>query len=221
MITNSSVAKEIAQFGAGGSFDRTTTAAVINTFGGRQQMVWFTSWATDWSLSSTFLQHAYIHWVTRGLFAGRRRMYLSTQVDDVHLPTALNTPQGSTFRVRPGDMAAHVSWTQAINRRMPSGSSFFIELAHNGNGDILAATNNGSNAAVCDPDTAVETQSQTDTPLQYQKPLGTGTNIWPVEPLSYVWSSTCAKKDELALWVSNTANRDAFAHVSHNFTHSR
>lgn len=30
-------------------------------------MVWFMSWATDWSQTSNYLQHAYIHWMTRGL----------------------------------------------------------------------------------------------------------------------------------------------------------
>lgn len=67
VITNSSMAKEVAQFASSGSFNSKTSAAVINTFGTRQQMVWFSSWATDWSPTSNFLQHAYIHWLTRGL----------------------------------------------------------------------------------------------------------------------------------------------------------
>lgn len=67
IITDSSTTWEVAQFGPGGSFTSTTTAAVINHFGKRQQMAWFTSFATDWSTTSTFIQHSYIHWVTRGL----------------------------------------------------------------------------------------------------------------------------------------------------------
>lgn len=67
IITDSSTTWEIAQFGPGGSFASTTTAAVINQFGKRQQMGWFTSFATDWSTTSNFIQHSYIHWVTRGL----------------------------------------------------------------------------------------------------------------------------------------------------------
>lgn len=66
-ITNSTLAKQIAQFAAGGPFNAPSTAAVINNFGNRQQMVWFTSWGTDWSVTSNFLQHAHIHWITRGL----------------------------------------------------------------------------------------------------------------------------------------------------------
>ncbi|KAH6612971.1 hypothetical protein C7974DRAFT_322017 [Boeremia exigua] len=221
-ITDSSKAIEVAQFSPGGSFTTATTAAVINSFGRRQQMVWFTSWATDWSPTSNFLQHAFIHWVTRGIFVGHRRLYLSTQIDDVHLGSELYQPAGTTFRIRPGDLQAHVSWTQDINSRMPSGSDYFIELAHNGNGDIEAAINAEANAntKLCNPDSAIDYPEQIDTSLEFQKPLGTGTNIWPASPNKYSWSLACAKLDPLASWIMTPSNRDAFAHVSHTFTHA-
>lgn len=66
-ITDAAMAWEVAQFAPGGSFESATTAAVINQIGSRQQMVWFTSWATDWNLASNYLQHSFINWVTRGL----------------------------------------------------------------------------------------------------------------------------------------------------------
>lgn len=66
-ITNATIAKQIAKFAPSGSFSTDTTAAVINTIGTRKQMVFFIGWATDWSMTSNYLQHAYIHWVTRGL----------------------------------------------------------------------------------------------------------------------------------------------------------
>jgi hypothetical protein len=68
-ITNSTLAIEIAQFAAStdSEFTGTSTAAVINNFGNRQQMVFFIGWATDWSESSNFMQHSFIHWLTRGL----------------------------------------------------------------------------------------------------------------------------------------------------------
>ena len=66
-ITNTTIAKQIAKFAPSGSFTTDTTAAVINTIGARKQMVFFIGWATDWSLTSNYLQHAYIHWVTRGV----------------------------------------------------------------------------------------------------------------------------------------------------------
>lgn len=66
-ILNASIATEIAQFAPTTGFSTTSTAGVINNIAGRQQMVFFTSFATDWSPTSNFLQHAWIHWATRGL----------------------------------------------------------------------------------------------------------------------------------------------------------
>jgi hypothetical protein len=42
-------------------------------------MVFFTSFATDWAPTSNYLQHAWIHWITRGLYTGYRRVNLNTQ----------------------------------------------------------------------------------------------------------------------------------------------
>jgi hypothetical protein len=108
-----------------------------------------------------------------------------------------------------------------INSRMPAGSNYFIELAHNGNGDIEAAVeaNNNAGTKLCTPNTAIEYPEQIDTSLEFQKPLGTGTNIWPNTPTTYKWSLSCAKLDPLASWIMTPSNRNAFAHVSHTFTH--
>lgn len=69
VITNSTIARSIASFApdSSGALTAITTAAIINNFNGRQQMVWFLGFATDWSQTSNYLQHAHIHWMTRGL----------------------------------------------------------------------------------------------------------------------------------------------------------
>ncbi|KAJ4394919.1 hypothetical protein N0V91_011171 [Didymella pomorum] len=160
-------------------------------------------------------------WLTIPLVVGGRRIYLSTQIDDVHLETDLYQPTNTTFRVRPGDLQAHVSWMQDINSRMSAGSNYFIELGHNGNGDIEAAVDANDNAGtnICTPDAAIEYPDQPDTALEFQKPLGSGTDVWPKTPTAYKWSLSCAKLDPLASWIMTPSNRDAFAHVSHTFTH--
>jgi hypothetical protein len=150
-IIDSATTWEVAKYGPSGIFTTDTTAAVINNFAGRQQMVWFGSWATEWSPTSNFLQHSYIHWMTRGLFLGARKTYLSTQVDDVHLTTTVYDPPNKDFRLRTSDLEAHVSWMKNINGRMPAGSNYFVELGHNGNGDIIAATA-ADDATLCDPE---------------------------------------------------------------------
>ena len=53
---------------------------------------------------------------------------------------------------------------------------------------------------------------------EWVKPLGTGISQWPPNP-SYVWSLDCLLLDPLATFFHNPANRDAFAWVSHTFTH--
>ena len=80
-ITDKAIAKEIAKFGPAASDGPTsdTTAAIINTLGKRQQMVFFISWAPAWSPTSAWLEHAYIHWMTRGLCKPNLPKYLYCQ----------------------------------------------------------------------------------------------------------------------------------------------
>jgi len=217
VITDESTTWEFAKYGPAAEFTEDTTAAVINDFGGRQQMVWFGGWATDWAPASNFLQHAYIHWMTRGLFLGARKTYLSTQIDDVHLTSTMYSPSGKRFRLRPEDLVSHVAWTRDINSRMPAGSDYFVEMGHNGNGDIIEAVS--VSGSECDPNRAIYYDFPPATDLEFQKPLGTGTDLWPATPARYSWSLACALYDDLAAWFTTPANRDAFAHVSHTFSH--
>lgn len=152
--------------------------------------------------------------MTRGLYSGFRRVYFGTQVDDMFLETDIYSPAGTLFRIRPADLTNHISWQANLNTRLPAGSSYFLEIGHNGNGDIEAAVAT-TGASACRPNTAIEYADQIDTALEFQKPLGTGTNIWPTTPTSYTWSLTCAKLDDLEQWFQTAANRDAFAHISH------
>jgi len=156
--------------------------------------------------------------MTRGLFLGKRKTYLNVQIDDLELETDMYLPNGSVFRVRPADLDGHVAWQKDLNSRLPAGSDFRLELGHNGNGDIIVATNPTSNGA-CFPDYAVDYPEIIDTPLEFQKPLGTGTNMWPPEWTKYPWSAACTRRDALTAWYLDTTKRDAFFHVSHTFTH--
>ncbi|KAI9049443.1 hypothetical protein LZ554_006475 [Drepanopeziza brunnea f. sp. 'monogermtubi'] len=219
-ITDPATTVEIAQFAAGGDFSNPSTAAVINSFaGGRQQMVWFTSWGTDWSVTSNFLQHAHIHWMTRGLFLGQRRINFLAQVDDVGLTTEIYQSSPEIFRIRTSDLDAHVAWQADLNSRLPAGSSFFMELAYNGNGNIEAAVAVDTDN-VCIPESSINlVDYPPDTPTEFQKPLGTGVDLWPETPLTYSWSLACTQLDPIGAWLQVTANRDQFSHVSHTFTH--
>ncbi|KAF1851495.1 uncharacterized protein K460DRAFT_391756 [Cucurbitaria berberidis CBS 394.84] len=213
-ITNSSIAWEVARFSTTG------TAAVINQIGARQQMAWFLPFALDWAAASNILQHAWITWITRGLYVGFRRTYLNTQVDDMFLETPMYRPQGQNYRAKPDDLSLHVDWQTTLNAKMPKGSEFFIEIGHNGNGDIEASTDTTEGASICTPNTGIEYAEQKDGSPEYMKPPGTGTDIWPATPTKYSWSLECVEIDELQNWFTEEENRDAFAHVSHTFSHA-
>lgn len=221
-ITDAKTTWKIAQFAASGNFKSSSVAGVINNFAGREQMALFIGFATEWSSTSNYLQHAYIHWITRGLFVGARKTYLGTQIDDMHLVTGIYYPQGKTYRVVPADVSAHVSWMKSVNSRLPSGSNYFVEIGHNGNGDIINSTNTGYNldSDPCVPVDAIYYDSPIESPdLEYMKPIGSGIDMWPQTPTQYSWSLACCKLDKLATWFMTPANRDAFAHLSHTFTH--
>lgn len=217
-IVNPLIAKEFIGFDSTTGYDSPSTAGVITNIAGRQQMVFFISFATDWSPTSNFLQHTWIHWATRGLYAGFRRVNLGTQIDDMFLQTDIYYPNNgnNTFRIRTGDLDVIRDWIPKINAKMPTGSSYFVEVGHNGNGNIEQAEIDHEKA--CSPG-SIEYGDQGDTPLEFQKDLGTGTNIWPATPTVYSQTLACTHLDPLGVWWFTPANRDVFGHISHTFTH--
>jgi hypothetical protein len=86
------------------------------------------------SSNATFtLQLAYglVHWVTRGLFIGERRVYLSVQIDDLFLASRLYT--GATYRSTDGDLQAFADW-QRGRRANPLLADYRATFAANGYG---------------------------------------------------------------------------------------
>jgi hypothetical protein len=217
-VADTATTTEIAQFAPNSQVTTTTTAAVINNFNGRQQMVFFIGWATEWSPTSNVLQHAYITWLTRGLYAGYRRVNLNTQIDDMFLITDIYKPAGTAFRVRAADMTAHAAWVGTINAKMNPGSFYVPEIGHNGNGNIEQSETASNGPSACAPG-PIYYNEILDTPLEFKKPLGSGTNMWPATPTAYAYTSQCLNLDPLKTWFSTAANRDKFAHLSHTYTH--
>ncbi|KAJ5816685.1 hypothetical protein N7447_008918 [Penicillium robsamsonii] len=217
-ISNTTSTKKIAAFSPTTGFPTESVAGVINDFDGRQQMAFFIGFDTTWSSTSTYLQHAWITWITRGLHAGYRRVNLNTQIDDMFLETEIYSPAGKNFRIRAQDMSSIATWTDEINAKMPAGSSYFVEVGHNGNGNIENSSDTSSSGwDACGA--AIEYDSPLDTPLEWVKPLGTGTDLWPAEPTTYDWTATCTAMDELLAWWTTESNLNKFGHISHTFTH--
>lgn len=137
----------------------------------------------------------------------------------MQLATDIYQPADTKFRLRTSDLEAHVTWQADLNSRLPAGSSYTVEIGHNGNGNIEWAVEADTND-LCDPPSMIDyTSYPPDTPLEFQKPVGSGESIWPTTPASYNWTIPCISLDTLGAWFMVPANRDAFMHVSHTFTH--
>ncbi|EHK96873.1 hypothetical protein M7I_7417 [Glarea lozoyensis 74030] len=223
-ITDRTIATEFAQFDVATAegFKSKSTAGVINKINGREQMVFFIGSSTDWSLTSNFLQHAWVHWGTRGLYAGFRRAIFTPQVDDIFLLTPLYDHNTTEFRVRGADLDNHVAWIPKITKKLNTGSSWFMEIGHNGNGNIEETELTQNDESLCKPG-AIEYADQVDTPLEFVKPLGSGTDLWPAKMVTYAkdgkYTSDCIENDELMQWFMDSDNLNSFAHISHTFTH--
>ncbi|KAL3459329.1 hypothetical protein BJX64DRAFT_291306 [Aspergillus heterothallicus] len=216
MIVNSNTTKAIAVFASSQEFVNETTAAVINNFNGRKQMAFFISFDTTWSATSSYLQHAWITWITRGVYAGYRRVNLNTQIDDMFLSTQIYKSD-RIFRITAADLDGITSWLPGVRSRLNPGSTYFIEIGHNGNGNIGAATEVIGTVS-CSGGQILYTEPAS-TPLEFKKPLGTAANVWPEKPSAFVWSKNCMESDELLRWWKNNYNE--YAHISHTFTHLR
>lgn len=57
--------------------------------------------------------------------------------------------------------------------------------------------------------------------MEFAKPLGSGSSIWPANAAVDYGNYTlaCLQKDALFVWWQNTTNLNAFAHISHTFSH--
>ncbi|KAK6537992.1 hypothetical protein TWF694_010885 [Orbilia ellipsospora] len=220
-ITDSSTTVCFMTFSANSQYPSSSCGGVINTFSnGRQQMVFFTSFGA-WSAVSNYLNHVWINWGLFGLYAGYRRVLFDTQIDDLFLPSAIYGTDGGTFRLRPTDVSAHLTWQADLNNRLVSGgnagSNYFVEFGFNGNGNFIYTQSIGLSPKTCSIPIAF-VRAEEVTALEYQKILGTGTDMWPPNS-TYTWTQACMKKDPLVAQFMDPATRDAFGLISHTFTH--
>jgi len=98
--------------------------------------------------SNPYLAHALalefdmVRWLTRGLFVGKKRTYLSAQIDDLFLSNDMwrldlhANPEDDThtFRISGADLTKAAAWQTAMQSRLPAGSSFYTTMAYNGVG---------------------------------------------------------------------------------------
>ena len=78
IITDPTINTPFLEFAPNQEYPSTTVAGVIQSIGGREQMVIFLSGGT-WSLTTSYLSHVWFHWGYRGLYNGFRRVSLHMQ----------------------------------------------------------------------------------------------------------------------------------------------
>ena len=52
------------------------------------------------------------------------------------LESDIYSPAGTTYQITTADLTQHRTWQTALNAKLPAGSNYFLEIAHNGNGNI-------------------------------------------------------------------------------------
>ena len=87
--------------------------------------------SATWQMNSSVLYHGLINWVTKGLFLGDRRTYVTAQIDDVFLADDIYT--GGEYRQDAADWQAVINWQNNFRQRV-SGSNFRYDMAFNGFG---------------------------------------------------------------------------------------
>ncbi len=90
------------------------------------------------------LEYGLVSWVSHGLFIGKKRAYLSPQVDDIFIDddmwnaaTHRNAPDldgVDTLRITGADLDALVSWQSGFRAALPAGSQYITAMAFNGVG---------------------------------------------------------------------------------------
>ncbi|HEX3764828.1 MAG TPA: hypothetical protein VHW23_39300, partial [Kofleriaceae bacterium] len=93
---------------------------------------------------SLVLEYGLVSWVSRGLFIGKKRAYLSPQVDDLFIDddmwnttTHRDAPDldgEHTLRIVGSDLDAFVSWQSGLRATLPAGSQYITALGFNGIG---------------------------------------------------------------------------------------
>src|SRR5215510_14526688 len=97
---------------------------------------------------SLVLEYGLVSWVSHGLFIGKKRAYLTPQVDDIFIDddkwnttTHRNAPDldgMDTFRLTGSDIDRLVSWQTGFRSRLPIGSQYITVMAFNAVGTLTS-----------------------------------------------------------------------------------
>ncbi|MCW5807403.1 MAG: hypothetical protein KIT31_33915 [Deltaproteobacteria bacterium] len=94
---------------------------------------------SPYAAHSLALEYDMLKWLTRGMFVGKKRAYLSPQVDDLFIDNdmwvvGVGTDENVVSRVTGAHVSAFAAWQNGFRASLPSGSSFTTLFAFNGVG---------------------------------------------------------------------------------------
>ena len=126
------------------------TLMVLHTYADGRQTVVSTFDRNQYQVHSWALEYDVIRWLTNGMFLGKKRAYLTPQVDDVFIDddmwdVATHLDDGvSQLRITGSDIVGLNTWESGLRQHLPSGSSFFPVFAFNGYGTLKSSYSDGS-----------------------------------------------------------------------------
>jgi hypothetical protein len=115
--------------------------AAHNAADGRELMI-STVDASPYVAHSLVLEYDFVRWVTRGMFVGKKRAYMTPQIDDLFLAndmwndTAHVNDPTIQFRITGTDLTTFSNWQRDFQQRLPAGSTFDTWMAFNGVGTL-------------------------------------------------------------------------------------
>ncbi len=134
--------------------DATTTPLVQATDGGvlvathvgvdgRESLI-STVDASPYLTHAIALEYELVRWVTRGMFIGKKRTYLTAQIDDIFLANDMwslathHNDSAIQYRITGSDLLSFATWQKTRKQTMPAGSTFITEMAFNGVGTLTS-----------------------------------------------------------------------------------
>lgn len=114
-------------------------AGVVTSSENQAEQMHFFFTQSKWSKASQLLSGTWLHWVTKGLYVGKRRIYLSAHVDDLFLMTDLHILNPTPGEVAPihrlsdKELAFYTKWQKGFRTKIKN-KNFKTEMAFNGKG---------------------------------------------------------------------------------------
>jgi hypothetical protein len=105
--------------------------AAVKTYPDGRQVLTLTFDSNEWLRHNQILNYGLINWVSKGLFLGERRIYVSAQVDDLFIDDDIWT--GGIFRMTGADLQAVINW-QAKVQANALFRNFRYDMPYNGYG---------------------------------------------------------------------------------------